>query len=1489
MDHHQNPTSTSIVGAADRNQDLDNITEDFKQAAAPPSMTTATILQSTTSASATSSDTSLFARPASPKQVAENSTKEVHRRVSSVSNVGEENRSHSSSSTSSSNNNNRGNFTIFSSSPQDKIDLIQDSSNISTNNSGGVTTKKKSKKSSVSQLIAKFESAENVNKLVSSEAAAGQAAVPVSSTTGSSRTDQSKTPLRSTRSVTPEKVNKPQAVSPRPKSAVEPTIFEAEEDHSLNTDHQQQHQDQFEEQNADKNISSSNGNANDKSIIDGNVDVTDQDKADSELPLGAEALTEEELDEMTRRNGYTSYVLIGAAPNDDTASIHSGSGSVGSGNRVVVNVNKGVVLQDGRASNISIVSTESSDLGSPPTGEDHHLNGPAVIPDIPAKIRSRNGILDPSAGPDMQYFLAREGPRSGDYGQRSRGGEQDYEHDLVDDLGSYYTSALESGGVPPQVGPAGVGGPGSRRGRPPVIRAADRMRRQQHPNDLPYDAHGEGEIMVEYDDVYPEDQYDELDPDQEPHHGHHHHQQDNFHITEVNGDHHYEVYEDEYDVRYEFEEHSGDEQYVDNQDYPMCQPVQYDSEEYISEGDDYFDREEELRGYNRQIDFTLHTILEESCEDSDALSERARSGMGQAGSLDQQKRSNKRHSDPSEMEKYFLYGVGGEMDEEDYNHSSGSCSPDEVIEDDLAPHDQQHHQLEHHHDLDQQQPQSLIMLSDQQNTDDSGSVGSESDGQRTPDPKNKKKSKSKSKGSSRMSSDMSENNSDEDSSSNKADNNSSGSMKRNKKRRGSASDLEVRKHLDQQQYPGAGPTSGSSNPPTSASITKTSDQQQASPSHSLSPKQSPPITPLPREIIEVQPANISALQEHIHKNNNHRASPGTSSSAEDPKSISPTNPDRSVIRKHKSRDSGFVGSTDDLIHTNNLQGGGNSGQVSSDSGQSISDGENAKNNFMISKRLEKVSEVSGEDDEHESVLMKKNKQQFVADHAGVSSDKTILSRKDSFNNWSSDEDTNLMMNRMRAFFRSFLMQAGGQGNTTTTTKDKNTNSKNINFNNQHHSSTENNKPPQLVAFEAKLTKMMKTVPGINDEQVKELVEYLSSEDTWSDSYDSSDYTSSDIEVYGINVNNIKNEDLENGEELQKETALMYSKLMMAKMQHSQSEMMKSPPDIEAEIMAHISSKLVALMHEVHSSASSAEEASGPGNSASRTGSFDKRRSPAVGVGGQGGPPSRRYRPPPPANQLSKSVEVLDRSLDMDSANNSGGRSNSELNVWQGANRGGSSDNSMANMASAAHGVHLSSISHPRRGSLGQVSGSGSIGSTDLLNDDERWSWKGSFESALAIEAKKKEDEHQQQQQVHHSQQQQPQRVTSARFKPSMVQDHGPSEDNSKAGGSKNYSTSSLPRLGTSSIKKHQPPPTIETSEATLELSVPKKVSSNIATTANNPPRSARYRPHGYRPPPTRKNSSPSSRKNSVDSISKYTGRPKQILQIFFWLLIRVIL
>ena len=203
---------------------------------------------------------------------------------------------------------------------------------------------------------------------------------------------------------------------------------------------------------------------------------------------------------------------------------------------------------------------------------------------------------------------------------------------------------------------------------------------------------GEGEIMVEY--------------------------EDEFRITEVgpNGE-QYEIYTDEmldedevYDVRYESEE--GEEEYVDNADYPMCQPIQYDSEEYISEGDEFFDREEELRGYNRQIDFTLHTILEESCEDSDNSEPKSRPV---------EQRKSKRHSDPSEMEKYFLYGVGGHDDNEEYYTTSGSSSPDEVLEDELEG----------------VEPTSMISERSPI-TDDSGSVGSESDGQPTPK-MNKKK------------------------------------------------------------------------------------------------------------------------------------------------------------------------------------------------------------------------------------------------------------------------------------------------------------------------------------------------------------------------------------------------------------------------------------------------------------------------------------------------------------------------------------------------------------------------------------------------------------------------------------------------------------------------------------------------------------------------------------------------------------------------------
>ncbi|XP_065217826.1 probable serine/threonine-protein kinase DDB_G0282963 [Planococcus citri] len=181
-----------------------------------------------------------------------------------------------------------------------------------------------------------------------------------------------------------------------------------------------------------------------------------------------------------------------------------------------------------------------------------------------------------------------------------------------------------------------------------------------------------------------------------------------------------------------------------------------------------------------------------------------------------------------------------------------------------------------------------------------------------------------------------------------------------------------------------------------------------------------------------------------------------------------------------------------------------------------------------------------------------------------------LSRKDSFNNWSSDEETNLMMSKMRTFFKNMI--ANQRKTASPVVKNR-------------------NKPPQLIYFESELTRLMKTVPGLRDDQVKEIVEYLSSEDTWSDSYDSSDYTSSDLEVGtkknpfqgNLNVANINN--VNNSTGFQKDSDLMYHCLMSSfqriePSQDSSSTQSRNSPPLINKVMQHIGTRLVALMHEV---------------------------------------------------------------------------------------------------------------------------------------------------------------------------------------------------------------------------------------------------------------------------------------------------------------------
>lgn len=727
----------------------------------------------------------------------------------------------------------------------------------------------------------------------------------------------------------------------------------------------------------------------------------------------------------------------------------------------------------------------------------------------------------------------------------------------------------------------------------------------------------------------------------------------------------------------------------------------------------------------------------------------------------------------------------------------------------------------------EKQLQSLDVISEGGNTDDSGSVGSESDGtgEPVPEPPRKKVTQRTRGFRSERLSDRGESgteNVDDESgtytarphdvsySSESGEDNTAfvsgdGSFdtikrKKNKARKGSddrRSDSErsvdSRRSSAVSEAPFFKPPD-TSNDTAGGSETVTVNKKD----DKSSPKVSPSITPTPlNDAHQSDPAVKKQISPSGSDKEPESTKPrGSGSSRESPSNTPP--PANGPVRKHKSRDSGFVGSNDDLLRNE----GSHIIHTSSDDMQSKHTGSSSDGEQIESRkttRLEKVSEVSEntEDDceksfdakattasqkETSSAVTSKSprKKSNESDISKDGSEGSKLSRKDSFHQWSSDEETNIMMNRMRTFFKNMLVNAS-KGKPLEPTR----------------------KPTQIVYFEEQLTRLMKTVPGINDQQVKEIVEYLSSEDTWSDSYDSSDYTdytSSDLEgawpreaedpvipdmdvdvleklqkdSQAVNLGELVEQD-----EFQKETAIMYQKLMnsVAKMQQSQEEQKKenegkrSPP-IAAKILHHISSRLVTLMHEVSGSDNSSTASisdsrqnlylsskdfryqsvtsspkpksglsrrhrqleaassidsnksedkmnkSGEENENSYT--FNSLDSPKVLMGPNLGA-SPKSNPFKFTKNTSKSVEVLDlgrrrASLDDKSLKQSMAKSTStDYDVW--------------------HGVHREA--DQRRGSLprGQLESVPSNSSGSGMADEDRYSWKGSFESALASDSR----------------------------------------------------------------------------------------------------------------------------------------------------------
>lgn len=620
------------------------------------------------------------------------------------------------------------------------------------------------------------------------------------------------------------------------------------------------------------------------------------------------------------------------------------------------------------------------------------------------------------------------------------------------------------------------------------------------------------------------------------------------------------------------------------------------TEEDSSSGDDipigscipvHSDREEELRGYHRgAINFTLHTIVEESCEESEV--------EDKTKPVETKKQ---RPMSATDLEKYFYFDIGGgvasnfeNQDLDTFSESSSSIYSDGGALDETVG-EKKENSNQNQLSTSRLEKYFLNFDRDRREKESDGSVGSDSEG--PPSPEQRRKRLFRARASNRLHS--------------------------------SSLDNLVQSENEQQSVDAVLDSEGSSTEtdlPDSQSVDKSDDSVKRKKKRKISGGNS--NNPLvlqegsDKKIVDgevVKESRESLSREHRHKEmkeeikeNQDIDNTKVDHESDDERSKTPL-PDFALELgmsrdKQQSRDSGFIGSCDDLLKDQKT-GGDSSGSDTKKKGL-----ENTE------KLLKDVKDI-------ESMTVTTNRLQSPGMTGSIPPTSNLI-RKDSFNNWSSDEETNLMMSKMRQFFKA--MVSVPKNSTNKVPESSNPSSPQV--------KTKGVKPPQLVYFENELTRLMKTVPGIRDDQVREIVEYLSSEDTWSDSYDSSDYTSSDLEgaayyqrsqlqqeisesckqIIDKFDQSKTDQDLKpkapprrNSSPMNRETALVYQKLVasfnkITNENENPSARPHSSPPLFAKVMHHIGSRLVALMHEVSSNSS------GEGSISSHKSRYHKRLS-----------------------------------------------------------------------------------------------------------------------------------------------------------------------------------------------------------------------------------------------------------------------------------------
>ncbi|XP_037973249.2 uncharacterized protein LOC105392014 isoform X1 [Plutella xylostella] len=530
-------------------------------------------------------------------------------------------------------------------------------------------------------------------------------------------------------------------------------------------------------------------------------------------------------------------------------------------------------------------------------------------------------------------------------------------------------------------------------------------------------------------------------------------------------------------------------------------------------------RGEEFSYCRRSLDFTLHTIVEESCEESEA----------------EPTSKKQRPISATELEKYFFFGLGDgrtvrdEEDEPEDSETSSVCSEGDggsgagsIVDNEKPEHSGDNDELVSSR-LEKYFLSGFMGFSqERQNSDGSESVGSDSEGKQSPE--HRRKRLVRARGTPRSHSSSLDNLLTGEEPSADVQEVSDGSSTETEERHDSSERLDMQN--DSKRKKQNKKTRGSPADERRLSTEFTEEAREDT-----------------RSVSEGEDGRLSPLPE-----------------------FPPLGCDLSESKKQTSRDSGFVGSCDDLLRN---------GDSSSDFARS----------HEPKTELEEIVEEIRPDIEER------------IEPPRFRPMPTALSRKDSFNNWSSDEETNLMMTKMRQFFKQMVAS-----NNVRTSTPASSNSE----------SSKQSKPPQLLYFESELTRLMKTVPGIKDEEVREIVEYLSSEDTWSDSYDSSDYAGSDLESSATKsalrrqisescreiIDEFDRGNCDAGS-LERDAAGAYQRLAATLGRAGEG----SPP-LFGKVMRHIGGRLVALMHEVSAGAS----ASTDDDSASEPGALARSRS-----------------------------------------------------------------------------------------------------------------------------------------------------------------------------------------------------------------------------------------------------------------------------------------